>query len=308
MARRRILYLAVVALCLIFYAAYREWLAWLLLLAVLWMPVLSVAVSLPAMLTVQLILDTPGAIQLGQSCTVTVRPQCKLPCPPIRCRFFMQELSSGRTYICSSGTNWTPEHCGAWAVKLHRGFVYDYLGLVRLRVGKKLNAVIYIEPCPVPMELTGPLGSLTPRRWKPKPGGGFAENHDLRLYRPGDSLHHIHWKMAAKTGTLIYREPMEPDGDAPVLLLSLSGSREKQDEKLGKLLWLSSQLLSRQTVHELKCLTGSGLYKCKIYDSAALTSALHALLQKSAAPADAVLPEEHRDRCFRIGGESDEAQ
>lgn len=307
MARRRILYLAVVALCLIVYAVYREWLAWLLLLAVLWLPMLSVAVSLPGMLTVQLMLDTPGVIQLGQACSIAVQPRCKLPCPPIRCRFLLRELSTGQSHICRSGTNWTPEHCGAWTVKLHRSFVYDYLGLVRLSVGKKVTAAIYIEPSPVPMETAGLLGSLAPRRWKPKPGGGFAENHDLRLYRPGDNLHHIHWKMAAKTGTLIYREPMEPDGDAPTLLLCLSGSRAEQDEKLGKLLWLSSQLLSRQTFHELKCLTGSGLYSCKIQDSAALTSALHELLQKPAAPADAALPEEHRVRCFRIGGEPDEA-
>ena len=307
MARRRILYLAAAIFCLIVYAAYREWLAWLLLLAVLWLPVFSLVVSLPAMLTVQLALDTPGVMQLGQSCDLVVQPRCKLPCPPIRCRFLMKEISSGQTLVFRSGTNWTPEHCGAWTAKLQRCFVYDYLGLVRLPAGRKLAATIYIEPIPVPMEVTNVVGSLMPKRWKPKPGGGFAENHDLRLYRPGDNLHHIHWKMAAKTGTLIYREPMVPDGDAPVLLLRLSESRTAQDEDLGKLLWLSSYLLSRQTVHSIRCLTGSGVYNCMIHDSAALMSAIHELLRRPAAPMDAAFPEEHRAQCFRIGGEPDEA-
>lgn len=306
MARRRILYLAAVLFCLIVYAAYREWLAWLLLLAVLWLPVFSVAVSLPAMLTVQLVPDTPGVMQLGQSCTLAVKLRCKLPCPPVRCCFRMQEMSSGRSLILRSGTNWTPEHCGAWTVKLHRSFVYDYLGLVRLPIGKHLAANVYIEPNPVPMETTDILGSLVPKRWKPKPGGGFAENHDLRLYRPGDNLHHIHWKMAAKTGTLIYREPMVPDGDAPMLLLHLSGTRMEQDEKLGKLLWLSSFLLSRQSAHGIKCLTGNGLYSCMVYDGAGLISALHELLQKPPATADAALPEAHSPQCLLIGGAPDE--
>lgn len=306
MVRRRILYLAVVTGCLIFYMVYREWLAWLLLLGVLWLPVLSAAVSLPAMLTVQLQLDTPGTIPLGQRCSMTVQLRCKLPCPLVRCRFSLQELSTGQKLVLRSDKAWTPEHCGAWTVRLHRSFVYDYLGLLRLPVGRRLATTVYIEPTPAPMEVSGPLSSLSPRQWKPKPGGGFAENHDLRLYRPGDSLHHIHWKMAAKTGKLIYREPMEPAGEVPVLLLHLSGSRQELDEKLGKFLWLSRYLLSRQTVHELRCLTGSGLYRCQIPDGAALTGALHELLRRPAALGNAVMPEEHRQRCFRIGGAPNE--
>lgn len=301
------MYLAAVAGCLIFYMAYREWLAWLLLLGVLWLPVLSAAVSLPAMLTARLQLDTPGTVRLGQSCPIAVQHRSKLPCLPVSCRFSLQELSTGQKLLLRPDKDWTPEHCGAWTVKLHRSYVYDYLGLWRLPVGRKLTATVCIEPVPIPVEISDALRSLSPRRWKPKPGGGYAENHDLRLYRPGDSLHHIHWKMAAKTGKLIYREPMEPAEEVPVLLLHLSGSRQAQDEKLGKLLWLSRYLLSRQTIYEFLCLTGNGLYRCQIPDDTALTEALHGLLRSPAAPENAAMPEETQRRCFRIGGVADEA-
>ena len=83
MAGRRILYLAVLAGCLIFYVFYREWLAWVLLLGVLWLPVLSVAVSLPGMLAVRLQPDITGNIRLGESVRLGLEVRCKLPCPQL---------------------------------------------------------------------------------------------------------------------------------------------------------------------------------------------------------------------------------
>ena len=306
MAKPRILYLAGVAACLILYMAYREWLAWLLLLAVLWLPVFSFAVTLPAIALLQLRLDTPGSICLGESCTLSAHPRCTFPCPPVKYRFSLQEQVTGQKISLLPGIQWTPEHCGIWNIQLQRSFVYDYLGLFRLPVGRKLTATLSVEPVPVFAEIPDIRHSLSPRKWNPKPGGGFAENHDLRLYRPGDSLHHIHWKMAAKTGKLIYREPMEPAGEIPVLLLRLPDPGQQRDEVLGKLLWLSRYLLSHQRSHALQCLTGQGLYRCTISDQATLADAVHALLSRSAPAANTVLPEIHRTQCFRIGGAPDE--
>ena len=306
MAGRRILYLAVLAGCLILYACYREWLAWVVLLGVRWLPVLSVAVSLPGMLAVRLQPDIPGFIRLGESIQLGLEVRCKLPCPQLEGGFLLRELSTGASLILPAGKKWRPEHCGAWRITLHKCFVYDCLGLLRLSVGGKKGQRVYIEPVPVSMEALE-MKNPEPRQWKPKPGGGFGENHYLRLYRPGDSLRHIHWKMAAKTGKLIYREPMEPAETPTVLALHLSGSRREQDEILGKLLWLSSLLLSRQTAHSLCCLTGSGLFHFKIQTEQELNHALHHLLCCSASAKEAVMPQQTGDRWIRIGGVPDEA-
>lgn len=307
MAGRRILYLAVLAGCLIFYGCYREWLAWVVLLGVLWLPVLSVAVSLPGMLAVRLQPDIPGSIRLGQTLRLGLKIQCKLPCPQLESGFLLQELSTGASLTLPAGKEWKPEHCGAWRITLYKCCVYDCLGLIRLPTGGKKQQTVYIEPVPVPMEEATAMRNLEPRQWKPKPGGGFGENHDLRLYRPGDSLHRIHWKLAAKTGKLIYREPMEPAEMPPVLAVHLSGTRQEQDEILGKLLWFSSLLLSRQTEHSLCCLTGSGLYHFKIQAEQELNRALRQLLCCSGAAKDAVMLRQTGGRWIRIGGVPDEA-
>lgn len=298
------MYLAAVAGCLIFYCLYREWLAWILLQGILWLPVLSAVLSLPAMLTVQMCPDIPSVLQLGDSCSITIQTRCKFPCLPVRSRFLLRELSTGEQKKLRNAAVWQPTHCGAWTVALHRSYVYDYMGLLRLPVGRRQMATVYIEPKPVPVAAPQTLDSLDVRQWKPKAGGGFAENYELRQYRPGDNLQQIHWKMAAKTGMLIFREALVPAADMPAVELCLSGTRAEQDEKLGKLLWISRYLLSRQREHVLRCLTGEGVYQSWIHDSTALTAALHTLLQKPAAPDTAWMPEGEWKQCIQIGGES----
>ena len=51
MPGRRIVYLASLVGCWVFHIAYRGWLSGFLLTAVFWLPVFSLLVSLPAMLT-----------------------------------------------------------------------------------------------------------------------------------------------------------------------------------------------------------------------------------------------------------------
>ena len=89
------------------------------------------------------------------------------------------------------------------------------------------------------------------RSYHPKPGGGFSEIHDLREYRPGDSLHEIHWKLSAKTDKLIVREAEEPDRGLIVLSFDFSGSRAQLDSTLRQLLWLSGWLTEREVAHQI---------------------------------------------------------
>ena len=67
MIRRWCLYLAVMLGLIVFYIAYQKWMAWLLLLAVLWLPAFSLLVSLPAMLTVRLSAGPGGTRPTGSA-------------------------------------------------------------------------------------------------------------------------------------------------------------------------------------------------------------------------------------------------
>lgn len=114
---------------------------------------------------------------------------------------------------------------------------------------------------------------------RPKAGGGYSENHELRLYRPGDNLQQIHWKLSAKTGKLIIREPMEAQQDAAILTMELAGAPETLDRKLGQLLGMSTYLISNGIRHRIFCYTGNGMSVHSVTSEQESMDALDALLQ-----------------------------
>lgn len=307
MAGRRLLYLAALTACLIFHCLFDQWLTWVLLLCVFWLPALSLLVSLPAIGLTRLELNSEGSGTVGVPFALRLLGRSKLPFTALTTQFRLRELNTGSVLRFRGSTDWTPKHCGAWELRPKKCYLYDYMGLVRLPAGRKLSATVYIMPVPVPMENIHWADALIPRVWKPKSGGGFSENHDLRLYRPGDDLRHIHWKMSAKTGKLICREPMEAAENPPALLLTLPQTPEARDLALGKLLWLSRELLGRQREHTLHCLTGSGLLRLPVRNEAELTAGLHRLLTVPGAPEGTEAEAPRHTRCFRIGGDGVEA-
>ena len=83
-------------------------------------------------------------------------------------------------------------------------------------------------------------------RWKPKPGGGYSEEHELRPYRPGDPANSIHWKLSSKTGDLIVREAQELQNQAIYVVLSPEGDIDRSLEVLS---WLSRRLSAMELAH-----------------------------------------------------------
>ena len=76
MAGRRIVYLASLIGCLVFYYFYREWLSWLFLMALVALPWLPLLLTLPVLLTVRAELEVAGA--------VTVALSLPHPCLPVQ--------------------------------------------------------------------------------------------------------------------------------------------------------------------------------------------------------------------------------
>lgn len=281
---RRIIYLAALTGGLVFYGFYREWFSWILLLTMVFLPWFSLAISLPAMLTVKASLRCPGSVRMGVPARTALQLTCKFPTPPVRGRIRLHNSLTDARFVGLPGELIPTEHCGAVTISYDRLSVYDYLGLFRRQLNRGDTTVVYVEPKPVPAQLPPSLeATRVVNAWKPKAGGGFSENHDLRLYRPGDDLRHIHWKLAAKTGKLIFREPIEPVQKGHLLTLTLWGSPEKLDEKLGRLLWVSNYLLEKHRSHGVRCHTGSGLVDFPVNDKENLQEGLHALLRSKPA-------------------------
>ena len=305
MAGRRLLYLTVLAVSIVFYLSYQEWFAWFVLLIILLLPLFSFVISLPAMLTFTAQPEGPAALTMGDSGDVWLMGQCGWPVPPFKGRVKLRHIQSGQILHYRSGGSLPTDHCGGIAVTGERVWVYDYLGLIGIPVRRSQGRTVLVRPKIAQMKAPNDLNRYLARSWRPKPGGGYAENHDIRLYRPGDSLNQVHWKLSAKTGQLILREPMEPIRERLVLTMDLHGDI---DRSCGHLLWLSRNLLAQDLAHEIRCLTGDGVIIHDVTDENKLMTAMDDLLCHPMAPGGTL-----RDRVtgavwqYHIGGDADEA-
>ena len=303
MWQRRVVYLAAVLGSLVFYMLYREWISWIILLAVVLLPWFSLLLSLPAMLTVKANLRCPPKTQMQMPVRTALQLTCKFPVPPVGVTMRLVNTLNGHSYVGKPGELIPTQNCGLMTISYPCLFIYDYLGLFRKRLGLQERQEIFIEPKPVSVQQAMLPEGKAVSILKPKPGGGYSEIHDLRLYRPGDDLRQIHWKLAAKTGKLIYREPMEPARKGSVLTLTLTGTPEELDKKLGQLLWTSRNLLGSDIAHEVRCLTGTGVTAFRVTDEASLQKGMHILLGSQPAQCEAVVQTEDVLWKQHIGGD-----
>ena len=305
MISRRILYLGALAGCLVFYFCYQQWLSWLLLLAAVILPWLSFLLSIPAMIQFRAEIELPGHAKKGDEVHGELWGLSHLPQPHFLGKLWREDLLTGQKVRHHARHPIPTAKCGGVKLEVQKLRICDYLGLFAFPVRTPESKIMVIRPEPVPMTEMPDLTHHIPRGWKPKHGGGFAENHELRLYRPGDSLNQVHWKLTAKTGNLILREPMEPIRERLVLTMDLAGDI---DRKCGQLLWLSRNLLEQQLTHEIRCLTADGVIIHAVTDENELISAIDGLLCHPMAPGGTL-----RDRVtgavwqYHIGGDADEA-
>ena len=261
MARNRIFYGLFLLAAVVFHSFYTGWFSFFLLLFSVLLPVFSLLVSLPAMLRAGYVPQLPLRCFCGQDAQFTLQPSSVSRLPVSCCRLHLLVCDAvGGTqqaeWLTLAGTlcfslRVDTRHAGQQIFRVDRARVYDALGLVGLPLQLPAACSIAVEPEPLePAELPN-LSQFQYRSYHPKPGGGFSEIHDLREYRPGDSLHEIHWKLSAKTDKLIVREAEEPDRGLIVLSFDFSGSRTQLDSTLRQLLWLSGWLTDREVVHQI---------------------------------------------------------
>lgn len=289
MTQRRIVYFTALAACLLFYWANRAWLSGLLLAAAFFLPWFSLLLSLPAMVSCKISLQCADHVTVGTPTRVSCNIQCRFPVALLTGKLRLYIPAAGKKKWIKPGTVLPTAHCGAFRLQCSYLWICDYLGLFRLPVRVNEDRLVLVRPVPVsPGELPDMsryLCGIT----RPKAGGGYSENHELRLYRPGDNLQQIHWKLSAKTGTLIIREPMEAQQDAAILTMVLSGQPDQLDRKLGQLLGMSVFLAEQGIRHRIFCYTGKGMSIHSVATEQDATDALDALLQMSPAQDD-VLP------------------
>ncbi len=304
-AIKRIVYILALLGITVFYTFYQGWIGYILFLVALGTPWLSLLISLPAMWRFRAEIAAPETVNAGTQIHAHLVGVSSLPMPPFKGRLRFRRIPDGAEWVKKGQTQFTAEHCGVLRVKACRVWVYDYLGLIAIPVRHLPHEEITVRPLEVKMRPPSGIEQLLARAWRPRPGGGYSEHHEMRLYRPGDSLNQIHWKLTAKTGKLIIREPMQPDRGAVLVTLDVAGSPEELDRLFGRLLFFGKYLLERGVSFEICAgtLTGQRRFTITLEDD--LTRAIDTLLCVEAAK-DAIVMQTPASRQIRIGGEPGE--
>ena len=304
MIRRSLYFLALLG-ALVFYWAYTEWLSWLFLLLLLLLPAFSLLMSLPAMLTCRGEIHCPEAVEQDSQVELSWEGQGPYPVSRLTGKMRTQNLLCGISQNRQSGDTLPTNHCGLLSIRLRRPRCYDYLGLFAIPIRRGSRLEVLVRPKALAPARIPDLNRCQVTLWRPKAGGGFSEQHELRLYRPGDPLRQVHWKLSAKVGKLITREAMEPLRHSLLLTLTLQGTPEQLDRKLGRLLWLSRHLLQKDLPHQLYCATSSGMQQFHIACPEDLTRTVDALLRST--PTEETAPLYPTGFwCYHIGGDAHE--
>ena len=251
MGIRRIVYAIALAGSIFFFVLYPLWFAWYLLLLMLLLLPFDLLISLPGMLSRSISLSSPKILETGEDGIVVLTTHQKSGFPA-RCvkiwlkisgddftiwRRFVFSADEGGRYEVSIDTART----GVTVFESKRIWTVSILGLVCLPKNLDLRTSVLVLPPPAkpPHTVALPRGIVL----RPKPGGGFAEDYDLRPYRLGDPIRAVHWKVSAKFDALIIREPLVPPSHSRLLhAVQWNGAKER-DLILSRLRWVSDYLL-----------------------------------------------------------------
>lgn len=230
---------------------------WILACAIALPPALFL-LSLPSMLGLRLRLEGPGRVVRGTGAEYTLRFNHArlLPLHAATVQLALYNQYTGnvthascrlRNLVSARVTLPLPtEECGVISCRVTRCELKDLPGLftLRRRFDTELSCAVLPEAQKAEVDLDSALDAF--RILKPKHGGGFSEDYDLRDYRPGDQPNSIHWKLSSKTDRLIVREALTLENRDVFLVLEQPGAH---DEGLAVLRWLSAELLSREQPH-----------------------------------------------------------
>ena len=251
MGTRRITYVSALVGSTLFYVLYSHWFSWYLLVLLLLLMPFDLILSLPGMLTKTLLITAPNVLEQGAAGTLVVTTVHRRSFPA-RCiktwlRVHSEDEATLHRLICGAERGGRFEvmidtsHSGLLMFELRRLWTVSLIGLFSIPDKVSCHAATLVMPAPVKPANTVALSRGVILR--PKPGGGFSEEYDLRHYRPGDPIKSIHWKVSAKYDSLIIREPLVPPPHSRLIIITKWNNADERDLILGRLRWVSEYLL-----------------------------------------------------------------
>lgn len=175
--------------------------------------------------------------------TVCAGPAGKAPDTPIwktAGKAVRQTVRKTVTGSCARGRDViafeTPAgHCGLYEMRIRWVKTYDYLALFfRKETGKsRAEAAVFPPRADMRIEISAMSSEGTEQSREDMflPGNDYDEIRQIREYREGDPLRHIHWNQTARTDQLWVKEYEEDKKERVALYLDLNGLREKTPDQ-----------------------------------------------------------------------------
>ena len=226
MIKNILLYLVVLFCTFVFNIFYYQWFSWYLFVLTLCIPLFSLAISLPFMISSaikgftvyvpkQAVMGDDLCIRIADGkggfgfCTL-LKINFKLKNEFANKKKSVEFLYSGMLdkYAYKKLPKLT-QSCGCIEIKAKYGLVYDMLGIFFIPVKLNFISQFLVMPKEEKPKVLPSVGNELVVGYKPKPSG-FADEYELRTYQNGDSLKNIHWKISAKYDDLVVKEPTAP--------------------------------------------------------------------------------------------------
>ena len=264
MSSRRLVYLTGLVMGAVFHSLYGQYLSYILLRFLILLPFVSLLVSLPAMLRVRVHLSGSGASPRGDAAAARLKidSQFFLPVGCLSLSFFGENKFTGDRVGKQKFRYWgvlqaeeelilPSDRCGVISCSLGRVWAWDYMGIFALPVRRCDPAVYTVLPIPQKPTPLPELDQDSALTLKPKPGGGYSEEHELRPYRQGDPLNVIHWKLSSKLDEPIVREPQLMKRKRVTLSVTPQKNQRELESQLDQLLYLSLDLIEKHIPHRI---------------------------------------------------------
>ena len=242
MLKNRLIYLLVLLLLILFRIAYTGYVAGMLLVLALILPVFSWLISLPGALFTHISLSVPDQVIRGSEATVTLslRQSRFFATGTVRGKLKMHCVVSGGTSFAKlkgvyGGFPLDTEHCCVYQCSLKHFRVLDLMGLLPMPTHRPGLASVTVLPFPEePPEhpdWTATTALVT------KPFAGNDNPYDLRDFRTGDTLRAIHWKKSAALDKTVVRDTLEPAVRVATIWLDWPEDPHGRDLALDQLAW-----------------------------------------------------------------------
>lgn len=224
-----------------------------LLCCLLILPLVSFLLALPGKFLCRVKMEaaqTEGT--RGDEAVFTVKVKNRSPFPIARLRLDLRWEAPGgesvreRRWLQGLGMNceekftlrMSAEHCGMAALSIKKAMVCDYLGVFAFSVARRKREEVCILPVITPVS-----ASIREICSANNAKAGTEREGDLLLrdFLPGDSMHRIYWKLAAKDRELQVRD-FERSGDV-TLFLKFTEELTQQADRWDRYLDRASSLL-----------------------------------------------------------------